>query len=66
MVLVLVEVEDVEEDKEVVAELPKSEAELTSAPSLERYLLRSVSAISMRDFVLGATRRDTVFSDALS
>jgi hypothetical protein len=35
MVMVLVEVEDVEEDKEVEAELLKARAEFTSAPSLE-------------------------------
>jgi hypothetical protein len=35
MVLVLAEVEDVEEDKKVVAELLKALAELTSVPSPE-------------------------------
>jgi hypothetical protein len=35
MVMVLVEIEDVEEDKEVVAELLKTLAELTLAQSLE-------------------------------
>jgi hypothetical protein len=35
MVLVLVEVEDVEEDKEVESELLKTLAELTLAPLLE-------------------------------
>jgi hypothetical protein len=62
----LVEVEDVEEDKEVMAELLKTLAEFTSMPSPELWPLSNVSAISMRDFASSATRRDTVFSIARS
>jgi hypothetical protein len=64
MVLVLVDVEGVEEDKEVVAELLKAMAESTSVSSPELGPPKSVSAILKGDFASSVTRSDTVFSSA--
>jgi hypothetical protein len=63
--MVLVVAVDVEEVKVVVAALRKTLAELISALSLMRSLLRGVHGISRKDCVLNATRRDTGFFNAL-